>query len=49
MQFMIDVVVELGASPNATHLSTDIANLIKFEKELADVSLNNTLIHECHD
>lgn len=37
---MTDVVIELGASPNATHLSTDIENLIKFEKELAEVTSN---------
>lgn len=37
---MIDVVVQLGSSPNATHLSTDIENLIEFEKELAEVNIN---------
>lgn len=42
-QLMIDVVVELGCSPNATHLLTDIENLIQFEKDLADVSLKNTI------
>lgn len=42
---MIDVVVQLGASPNATHLSTDIEKLIEFEKELAEVNLNNIEIN----
>ena len=38
---MIDVVRELGGSPNASQLSEDIDNLIKFEETLADVRTIN--------
>ena len=38
-QLMLDVVLELGGT-NDTLLSTDIENLIDFEKTLADVNLN---------
>ena len=36
---MLDVVLELGGT-NDTLLSTDIENLINFEKTLADVNIN---------
>ena len=39
--FMLDVVRELGGSTNATHLETDIDNLVEFEDKLADVILSN--------
>ena len=38
---MIDVVRELGGAPNASQLSEDIDNLIKFEETLADVRTTN--------
>lgn len=40
---MIDIVRELGGSTDATHLLTDIQDLVKFEDALADVILKRLI------